>query len=130
MTVSRSLLCLALAAISTPLIADTVWLKNGDKLTGTIELVDGGKLLLKTDYAGSITLDLYKVATLESERELLVKQDDFTGERAKSLKPAGEGQVEHRGDTEGERERRRVLPPLEVADGLGVDTNGVGEVGA
>lgn len=94
MTVSRFLLCLALAASSTPLIADTVWLKNGDKLTGTIELVDGGKLLLKTDYAGSITLDLHKVATLESERELLVKQDDFTGERVKSLKPAGEGQVE------------------------------------
>lgn len=94
MTVSRSLLCLALSAISSPLLADTVWLKNGDKLTGSIELVDGGKLLLKTDYAGSITLDLHKVATLESERELLVKQDDFTGERAKSLKPAGEGQVE------------------------------------
>ena len=89
----RSLLCLALCAASAPLLADTVWLKNGDKLTGTIQLVDGGKLLLKTDYAGSITLNMTKVATLESDQALLVKQDDFVGEHAKSLRPAGQGQV-------------------------------------
>jgi sRNA-binding regulator protein Hfq len=27
-----------------PLLADTVWLKNGDKLSGKIILFDGGKL--------------------------------------------------------------------------------------
>ncbi len=94
MTLLRSLLSLALAAVTTPLLADTVWLKNGDKLTGSIELFDSGKLLLKTDYAGTITLDAGKIATLESERELLIKQGDFVGERAKSLRPAGQGQVE------------------------------------
>ena len=58
------------AAVTTPLLADTVWLKNGGKLTGSIELFDSGstKLLLKTDYAGTITLDAGKIATLESER--------------------------------------------------------------
>ena len=91
MTLLRSLLSLALAAVTTPLLADTVWLKNGDKLTGSIELFDSGKLLLKTDYAGTITLDAGKIATLESERELLIKQGDFVGERAKSLRPAGQG---------------------------------------
>ena len=94
MTLLRSLLSLALAAVTTPLLADTVWLKNGDKLTGSIELFDSGKLLLKTDYAGTITLDAGKIATLESERELLIKQGDFVGERAKSLRAAGQGQVE------------------------------------
>ncbi|MBC9252081.1 peptide chain release factor RF-3 [Pseudomonas alcaligenes] len=93
MTFSRTLLCLALGAAATPALADTVWLKNGDKLTGTIQLFDGGKLLLKTDYAGSVTLDMKKIATLESDQELLVKQDDFTGERAKSLRAADEGKV-------------------------------------
>jgi len=91
MTLLRSLLSLALAAVTTPLLADTVWLKNGDKLTGSIELFDSGKLLLKTDYAGTITLDAGKIATLESERELLIKQGDFVGERAKSLRAAGQG---------------------------------------
>lgn len=91
---SRALLSLALT-VSVPLVsADTVWLKNGDKLSGTILLLDSGKLLLRTEYAGSITLDVKKIATLESERELLVKQDDFVGEHAKALRPAGRGQVE------------------------------------
>lgn len=93
MTFPRSLFCLALGAFSSPLLADTVWLKNGDKLTGTIQLFDGGKLLLKTDYAGGVTLDMQKIATLESDQELLIKQDDFTGERAKSLRPSEEGKV-------------------------------------
>lgn len=94
MKFSRSLLYLALLASSSVALADTVWLKNGDKLTGSIVLFDGGKLLLKTDYAGNITLDVKKIATLESEQALLVKQDDFVGEHAKSIRAAGEGQVE------------------------------------
>ncbi|MEO4045824.1 DUF481 domain-containing protein [Pseudomonas sp. CAU 1711] len=94
MSFSRSLLCVALAACSTPLLADTVWLKNGDKLSGSILLLSGGKLMLQTDYAGSVTLDVRKIATLESDQALLVKQDDFIGEHAKSLRPAGQGLVE------------------------------------
>lgn len=94
MTFSRSLLYLAFLANSPAVLADTVWLKNGDKLTGSIVLFDGGKLLLKTDYAGSITLDVKKIATLETEQSLLVKQDDFAGEHAKSIRAADEGKVE------------------------------------
>lgn len=89
----RTLLCLAIASGSSAALADTVWLKNGDRLTGTIKLFDGGKLLLQTDYGGAITLDWNKVATLESDRELLVKQGDFIGERAKSLQRADDGKV-------------------------------------
>ncbi|WKV50728.1 hypothetical protein PL145_23530 [Dickeya fangzhongdai] len=29
--------------------ADTVWLTNGDKISGQITLLDGGKLIIKTD---------------------------------------------------------------------------------
>ena len=47
---SRSLLCLAVLSASTPLLADTVWLKNGDKLSGKITLFDGGKLLIPVSY--------------------------------------------------------------------------------
>ncbi|MCU1717596.1 DUF481 domain-containing protein [Pseudomonas sp. 5P_3.1_Bac2] len=88
-----SLLGLALIAMVSPALADTVWLKNGDRLTGTIKFYDGGKLVLATDYAGSIALDLKKVATLESDQELLVKESADHGERAKSLQPAEEGKV-------------------------------------
>ena len=90
---TRTLLCLGLSVAATPLMADTVWMKNGDRLTGTIRVFDGGKLMLETEYGGSIPLDWKKVATLESDRELLVKENDATGERAKSLQAAEPGKV-------------------------------------
>jgi hypothetical protein len=91
--VSRTLLCLAVLSASTPLLADTVWLKNGDKLSGKISLFDGGKLLIQTEYAGAVPIDWKQVKTLESDQELLVKQDAYTGEKAKSLHPAEDGKV-------------------------------------
>lgn len=90
---SKSLLCLALSVAASPLLADTVWLKNGDRLSGKIKFYDGGKLLLETDYGGSIALDWKKIATLESDQELLIKEDAVTGERAKSLQAAEPGKV-------------------------------------
>ncbi|WP_397453825.1 DUF481 domain-containing protein [Pseudomonas sp. NA-150] len=89
---SRSLLCLALTSVSMPLLADTVWLKNGDRLTGKITVFDGGKLLLHTDYAGDINVDWKQVKTLESDQKLLVTQDKHN-EIAKALKPAEDGKV-------------------------------------
>ncbi|AVB16281.1 MULTISPECIES: DUF481 domain-containing protein [Pseudomonas syringae group] len=90
---SRTLLCLAITTVSTPLLADTVWLKNGDRLTGTIKVFDGGKLLLQTEYGGAIPLDWKQVKTLQSDQPLLVKQDDHTGEVSKSLQASDDGKV-------------------------------------
>lgn len=90
---SRTLLCLALCVATTSALADTVWLKNGDRLSGKIKFYDGGKLLLETDYGGAIALDWNKIATLESDQELLVKENAIVGERAKSLQPAESGKV-------------------------------------
>lgn len=92
-TASRVLLCITVSLAASPLLADTVWLKNGDRLTGTIKFFDGSKLLLQTDYGGAIPLAWSKVATLESDRELLVKEDDSNNERAKSLRAGEPGQV-------------------------------------
>ena len=71
---SRTLLCVTLSAIALPSFADTVWLKNGDRLTGKISVLDGGKLLIETEYGGSIPLKWSKIATLESDQKLLIKQ--------------------------------------------------------
>ncbi|MCU1750465.1 DUF481 domain-containing protein [Pseudomonas sp. 6D_7.1_Bac1] len=90
---SRTLLCLAVISASTPVLADTVWLKNGDRLSGKIKVFDGGKLLIQTEYAGVIAIDWKQVKTLESDQELLVKQDAYTGEKAKSLQAAEAGKV-------------------------------------
>ncbi|VVP18101.1 hypothetical protein PS906_02293 [Pseudomonas fluorescens] len=68
-------------------------MKNGDKLTGTITVFDGGKLLIQTKYAGAVTIDWKEVKTLDSDQHLLVKQDAYTGEMSKSLTAADDGKV-------------------------------------
>jgi putative salt-induced outer membrane protein YdiY len=52
--------------------ADTILLKNGDHLTGTIEHSDAKELTLKTDYAGEINLKLSAVTQIVSEAPLVV----------------------------------------------------------
>ena len=42
-------------------LADKIVLENGDTLTGTVEKVVGGKLTLKTDYAGAIEIQVEKI---------------------------------------------------------------------
>jgi len=90
---SRTLLCMALATLPLPLLADTVWLKNGDRLTGKISVLDGGKLLLETDYGGSIPLKWSSIATLESNQKLLIKQGQVAGEVVQSLQASDDGKV-------------------------------------
>lgn len=92
-TLKRTLLCVAAFSASSVAMADTVWMKNGDRLTGTIKVFDGGKLMLDTPYGGSIPIDMKQVKTLQSDQELLVKQDAYSGEKAKSIKASDEGKV-------------------------------------
>lgn len=90
---SRTFLCLAVASISTPLLADTVWLKNGDRLTGTVKLFDGGKLLIETPYGGSVPVDWKQVQTLQTDQKMLVKTSATSGEVSNSIQKAEDGKV-------------------------------------
>ena len=59
-----------------PGFADQVSLKNGDRLTGTIVKSDGKTLVLHTDYAGDVTLQMSAVQSLESGEPLHVQLQD------------------------------------------------------
>ena len=89
----KALLCVAATCAMSNAFADTVWLKNGDRITGTIKVFDGGKLMVDTAYGGSIPVDMKQVKTLETDQPLLVRQDAYDSEVAKALKPADEGKV-------------------------------------
>lgn len=89
----RTLLCVALSTLSLPLLADTVWLKNGDRLTGKISVLDGGKLLLETTYGGSIPLKWSSIATLESDQKLLIRQGKSSDQIVHSLRATEDGKV-------------------------------------
>ncbi|MFZ0477935.1 MAG: DUF481 domain-containing protein [Terriglobales bacterium] len=68
---SKFVVCLLLV-LSIPALADQVVLKNGDKLTGTIVKSDGKTLVLKTDYAGDLTIKFDAIQSLTSAGDLNV----------------------------------------------------------
>jgi len=70
------LLGLSLAAAS--LRADQVTLKNGDRLTGTIVKTDDDAktLLMKTDFAGDVTIQFDAVTAIESSQPLHLTLSD------------------------------------------------------
>ncbi|NUN49191.1 MAG: hypothetical protein HUU15_10225 [Candidatus Brocadiae bacterium] len=81
------LLAACLAAVTTPALADTVWLKNGGKLEGVTTSVEGERLVVRTQ-AGTVKFnreDVLKVvhkATAMEEYELAaakVKPGDARG---------------------------------------------------
>ena len=60
-------------SLASSAFADTVSLHNGDRISGTIILLDGGRLLLKTEYAGTLSIDTQNIASLHSEQEFILK---------------------------------------------------------
>jgi len=72
-------LAFAFAAVAaSPAVADSVKLKNGDTLTGTIVSVADGKVALKTDAAGHVTIDLAQVETIATDAPITVDLADGT----------------------------------------------------
>jgi putative salt-induced outer membrane protein len=62
-------ICLFLAVRA---LADQIVLKNGDRLTGTIAKSDGKILVIKTEYAGDVTVKFDAIQTIASTGELNV----------------------------------------------------------
>jgi putative salt-induced outer membrane protein len=56
--------------------ADTILMKNGDHLTGTIQHSDGKQLTIKTDYAGEINLQMSAVKQIVSVAPVFVTTKD------------------------------------------------------
>jgi putative salt-induced outer membrane protein YdiY len=57
-------------------LADQVILKNGDRLTGTIEKSDGNELVIKTEFAGEVTVKWSAVQELNSAEPLHVESKE------------------------------------------------------
>jgi putative salt-induced outer membrane protein len=63
---------LAFVGLSTASFADQITLKNGDRLTGTVVKGDGKTLVLHTDAAGDITIQLSEIQDIKTDQELHV----------------------------------------------------------
>src|SRR5271169_1660431 len=70
-------LCLTPAAVI-PAMADQVVLNNGDRITGTINSVDSGKMIIVSPIAGTITVDMVNVKTFSTDGPIKIVLDDGT----------------------------------------------------
>lgn len=56
--------------------ADVLFLASGDRLTGEIDSIGGGKVILMTDFAGTIGVKLETVVRMESETLFEIRRTD------------------------------------------------------
>lgn len=84
----------ALAAIglSGALSADSITFKNGDRITGTILDMAGGKIRIKSDVAGEIIVDSLDVATFSTDAPIDLQLPDGNIVKEK-VEAVGEGRV-------------------------------------
>src|SRR5258706_5927923 len=62
--------------LAIPVVADQVALKNGDRLTGSISKADGKELVIKTEYAGEVTVKFEAIQGITSAGDLHVVLSD------------------------------------------------------
>ncbi len=63
-----------LTPAASALFADTVVLKNGDKLTGTVVKLEDGKLTVKTAYADALPVSWDQVVSFTTDEPLVLPQ--------------------------------------------------------
>jgi hypothetical protein len=68
------LLALGMAQLS----ADTVETKSGAKIIGKVEKIDGGSVVVSTDYAGTITIKQAEVASIVTDAPVAVRLSSGT----------------------------------------------------
>ena len=85
-----------------PALGDQVIFKNGDRLTGTIGELGGGKLTIKTAVAGDVTVDMKDVESFSTDAPIEIKLNDGTtlrdqvtgpGQDPGTVQTAGQGAV-------------------------------------
>ncbi len=66
--------------------ADSVVLKNGDHLTGTVTQLIGGKLTLTTAYAGAVTINWDEVTLVKLDRPMVLPSETRHGKQVEIQK--------------------------------------------
>ena len=80
------------SALAVPSFADEVVFKNGDHITGKIESMEGGKMVITSKVAGKITVDIKDIKTFSSDGPVAIQLNDGTTVNQK-VDAAADGQV-------------------------------------
>ncbi len=86
----RALMLLLFLLGALPAAADQITLLNGDRLTGTVSSIAGGRLLFATEHLGELDIAMDQVATVEQLEPLVVST--VTGDELKARLSVADGQ--------------------------------------
>ncbi|MCL4693053.1 MAG: DUF481 domain-containing protein [Candidatus Hydrogenedentes bacterium] len=67
-----------LLALHTPAFADTVYLNNGDRISGTVSGITAATIRITTDYAGDLEVQRAAVFALDTDGSFAVQLEDGT----------------------------------------------------
>lgn len=87
------------------LMADEIWLKNGDHLSGKVIRMENKKLVFKTSYAGEILVEWDQIANLRADTPIRIILIDDTAARGK-VTPGTGGKVSIRAE--------QIIEPLQT----------------
>lgn len=85
-------LLMALPLLTNSVCADTIWLKNGDKITGTLGVKISNKLTVKTTYADEVKINWSDIHSIDADKPILMQLSDGSIVNGK-LVHTDEGQV-------------------------------------
>lgn len=90
----RNATLLLLTCISFGSLADNIYLKNGDTISGAVSIIDSNKILIKTDYAGEIRINLNDVQSFSINTPSLIKNETFSQwENVDLIEKSSEGEI-------------------------------------
>lgn len=106
---------IALLVLSLPVVAaprtDILVFRNGDRLTGEVKGLERGKLSIKTDATGTISVEWDKVASLQSNQYMEVELSDGRRHFGRASSAQSEGTLRLR---VGSGSNQREVPLAEV----------------
>ena len=79
--------------IAENVMADEIWLKNGDRITGTVKKMENKVLIFKTPYAGEMPIQWDEITAVTTDSPIEMVLDDDTSFLGRMV-PAPEGQIE------------------------------------
>ena len=74
--IAQGLIFFITLLVFSPALADEVQLKNGDRITGKVVIMEGGQLVVNTAYAGEIKIKWSAVSTIKAEGTITVVLED------------------------------------------------------
>jgi putative salt-induced outer membrane protein YdiY len=88
----RGLIAAAVTLSAAFASGDEVLFKSGDRLTGTVEKLEGGKMVFTSKVAGKVTLNVADIKTFSTDAPIEIKLADGSLVQQKAL-AAGEGEI-------------------------------------